>query len=131
MTSVEFDFSELRAFKVDLDDIPAKSDRLFREAVRISAHRGRGAWKQEASGHKFLKKYPKEITADPVKSAGGVISSEIGPELGGQGSLGIVEDAPGGVRGRAQRNYRAAERRIEEDLPRGIAVAIDQAWGRA
>lgn len=119
----------LRQFTVDLT--AATSDALpnIKKAIGISALKGKRAWQQAARGHRFLGSYPASIDYDPVDSN---FSTELGPNPNRRGSsgLGIVEDSPSGVRGRPQRNYVAAEKVIEADLPVGVELAIDQALRR-
>lgn len=116
----------LHQFEVDLTGATEDALPNIKKAIGISALKGKRAWQDAARGHRYLKAYVPSIDYDPV---GADFSTELGPNLGGRGAggLGIVEDSPGGVRGRPQRNYVNAEKVIEEDLPRGVQIAIDQA----
>lgn len=119
----------LRQFTVDLTAATADALPNIKKAIGISALKGKRAWQQAARGHRFLGSYPASIDYDPVDSN---FSTELGPNPNRRGSsgLGIVEDSPSGVRGRPQRNYVAAEKVIEADLPVGVQMAIDQALRR-
>lgn len=118
------DFHELDDFAALLADGNAKLPGLVVKALGISALKGKRAWQTAAKGSRHLPAYPSSIDYDDVKISGGDITTELGPNLGrNQGSLGIVEDSPGGVRGAPQRNYVKAEKVIEDDLPKGLLKA--------
>ena len=116
----------LHQFEVDLTGATKDALPNIKKAIGISALKGKRAWQDAARGHRYLKAYVPSIDYDPVDSN---FETDLGPNLNrrGAGGLGIVEDSPGGVRGTPQRNYVAAEKAIEVDLPRGVQIAIDQA----
>lgn len=119
----------LRRFEADLTGATRESLPNIKKAIGVSALLGKRAWQKAAGARRRLGSYPASIDYDPVDNN---FSTELGPNPNRRGSsgLGIVEDTPGGVRGRPQRNYVAAEQIIEEDLPRGVQIAIDQAMGK-
>ncbi|WP_442575870.1 hypothetical protein ACSBPH_01585 [Microbacterium sp. F51-2R] len=119
-------FDELHQFEIDLTNAAADALPLIKKAVGISALKGKRAWQEKARGHRYSGSYPASIDYDPVDAN---FSTDLGPNLNRRGTagLGIVEDSPGGVRGTPQRNYLAAESIIEDDLPHGVEIAIDQA----
>lgn len=117
------DFSEVDELAAFLAQAPKKTRVLVGKAVEISALKGKRAWQSAAKGHRYLGAYPYSIDYDPV-STDGDITTDLGPNLGrNSAGLGIVEESPGGVRGAPQRNYIAAEKVIEQDLPKGILKA--------
>lgn len=129
---VEFDFSELQKLAVDIEGADTRVRRNTRKAVERSAFVGKKLWANSARSHNVhgsLRQYPASIDYD-VEGIGagnrsGEISAEIGPTLGkGQGSLGIVEEAPGGVAGKPQRNREKIEQPLMEDFARGILAAV-------
>lgn len=122
-------FDELHQFEIDVTQAAAEAVPLIKKAVGVSALKGKKAWQAKARGHRYSGSYPASIDYDPVDS---MLSTDLGPNLNrtGTAGLGIVEDSPGGVRGTPQRNYLAAEAVIEEDLPRGVEIALDQALRR-
>lgn len=122
-------FDDLHQFELDVTHAAVEAVPLIKKAVGISALKGKKAWQAKAAGHRYSGAYPSSIDYDPVDAN---LSTDVGPNLnrGGSPGLGIVEDSPGGVRGTPQRNYLAAEAVIEEDLPRGVEIAIDQAMRR-
>lgn len=122
-------FDDLHRFEIDVTNAAAEAIPLLKKAVGISALKGKKAWAAKAAGHRYAGGYPASIDYDPIDSN---LSTDVGPNLNRRGTagLGIVEDSPGGVRGTPQRNYLAAEAAIEEDLPRGVDIAIDQAMRR-
>lgn len=120
---------ELRKLELDLTQAPVEALPDIAKAVGISAGLGKKAWSRAAVG-RYKGAYPASIDYDRVEVGNGVIETELGPNLDrdvGTPGLGIVEDSPGGVNGTPQRNYIPAEKVIEDDLPRGIEKAIDQA----
>lgn len=130
--SIEFDFSQLSEFAVTLDEGTREVGRNVEKAVAVSAFKGRRAWQQSARDNSttHLPGYPVAVDYDKVSNDGGVIGTELGPNLAkGQGPLGIVEDSPGGVNGAPQRNYVAAEKVIEKDLVIGVLKAVDDSLG--
>lgn len=96
---------------------------------------GKKVWRAEARRkvNKSLPHYPESIDYDiegiGAGNTSGEIVAEVGPKLGGQGSLGIVEDSPGDVGATPQRNYIPAEKAIAEDLVRGILIAVGDGTG--
>lgn len=130
--SIDFDFSELGQFSVEIDESTRVLPSKVISAVKVSALKGRRAWQKSAGGSTHLPGYPAAVDYDDVKNDGGVIGTDLGPNLGkGQGPLGIVEDSPGGVRGAPQRNYVAAEKVIEKDLVIGVLKAVEDSLGGA
>lgn len=134
MTSVEFDFSELDALAVTIEDAVPAVGKNVEKALAVAALKGKRKWVSEAKrktrkGH--LKAYPYSVDYDDVKvTAVGVLETELGPNLGrNQGALGIVEDAPEGVRGSPQRNRDAVEKVVEADLVKGIMLAVGEGLG--
>lgn len=126
MSGISFDFSELHEFVAEIDEGNAKLPRLLMKAVGVSALKGRRAWQAAANGSRSLPAYPTAVDYDDVTNNGGVIGTELGPNLDkNQGPLGIVEDSPGGVRGAPQRNYVAAENVVEKDLVVGVLKAVE------
>ncbi len=129
MTSVEFDFSELDKLTVSIEDAAPDLGSKMVKVIRTSAYRGRQEWIKSArkNAGPHLPAYPTSVDFDPVDVADGEIFTELGPNLErNQGALGIVEDAPGGVRSKPQRNYERAEKVIEADLVKGTLIALDQ-----
>ncbi|ANJ26817.1 hypothetical protein [Agromyces aureus] len=130
--SIDFDFSELNTFAVEIEQADRKLAGNVVKAVRTSAFRGRRAWQKSAEGNSrtHLRGYPAAVDYDDVKNDGGSIGTDLGPNLSkGQGPLGFVEDAPGGVNAAPQRNYLAAEKVIEKDLVVGVLKAVDDSLG--
>jgi len=129
MTGVEFDFSELDALAVIIEDAGASVGKNVEKALGIAALKGKRKWSAEAKrksrrGH--LKAYPHSVDYDDVKvKSVGVLETELGPNLErNQGPLGIVEEAPGGVKGTPQRNRDPVMKLIEEDLVKGVMLAV-------
>lgn len=132
MTGIEFDFSELNQLAADIAGAGTQVRRNVRTAVKTSAYRGKKMWATEAAGHiedGSLSGYPGSIDYDlegiGAGNRSGEISAEIGPVVGkGQGSLAIVEQTPGGVRGVPQRNQEKIEQPLAEDFVRGLLIAV-------
>lgn len=129
MTSVEFDFSELNELAVVIEGAAPKVGKNVEKALAVAAGKGKRKWTSEAKrktrkGH--LKAYPHSVDYDDVKvTSVGVLETELGPNLDrNQGPLAIVEESPGGVRGAPQRNRDVVEKVVEEDLVKGILLAV-------
>lgn len=132
MTGVTFDFSELNELAADITDADKVVRRNTRKAVERSAFVGKKLWAASANSHTnrgSLRHYGASIDYDiegiGAGNTSGEISAEIGPNLAkGQGPLGIVEEAPGGVAGTPQRNREKIERPLMEDFVRGMLTAV-------
>lgn len=132
MTGIEFDFSEINTLAADIVGADTRVRRNTVKAVKRSAFVGKKLWADAARGHVqdgSLAGFGKSIDYD-VEGIGsghtsGEISAEIGPTIGkGQGSLGIVEETPGGVRGKPQRSREKIEQPLTEDFVRGMLAAV-------
>lgn len=116
------DFDALsRAF----DELPRTTAKYLRKAVEVSARNVKDAIRKEYSGSRNLPAAAGSISYDLHGSTGerlGAISAEIGPDLGGQGSLvGMVDTGTPTTPGK---------RRIPkagEDEAEGFARGIDKA----
>lgn len=120
------DFSEFYELAADLTDVPAEANKRIVQALKFSSVEIKQDWSQgaEASG---LEAYSRSIDFD-IKFPGGAIESEIGPNLSRrQGMFGFVEDAGGDVRSAPQHAGRDALEANEEDVYRGLEIAITNA----
>lgn len=110
----------------DLGAAPAKALPNIRKAVEVSSRLMKDEWQSEAklvnTGH--ARRYPSTITYDIFNTIGGV-RGEIGPHLGGQGSLGFLEESPGGVRSAPQRNWQKPFKKVAKDFEDGLAKALE------
>lgn len=133
--SIHFDFTEVDALHASFGDVPAKTVRSVRQAVEISARNVKDDWRGAARGLSggHARAYPFSITYDVDRTAVfgvDVIRAEIGPELGRkQAGLGILEDAPGGVKAAPQHAARLAMRANENDFIRGVLLAAADPLG--
>lgn len=110
----------------DLGAAPAKALPNIRKAVEVSSRLMKDEWRSEAesANSNRARGYPYSITYDIFNTIGGV-RGEIGPHLGGQGSLGILEESPGGVRSTPQRNWRKPFKKVAKDFEDGLAKALE------
>jgi hypothetical protein len=126
---VEFDFGELDALAADLGDAPKSVIPRVRQAVERTAFAIKGDWRkaaQDANGAGHAKRYPAAVDYEMRLGTDGEIGADIGPDPSkGQGALGILEDAPGGVRSRPQRSRDRALRENLADFERGILNATE------
>jgi hypothetical protein len=120
---ITFDFTELRQLVVDLALVPAKAAPNVRKAVEVTARHVKDDW-SKAANRTGLGGYAADVSYD-MKYEDGAIGAEVGPTPGDAGSLGIVEDAPGGVRSAPQFAGRDAARKNEKDFIKGIAKALE------
>lgn len=128
--SIDFDFSELNKLTADLGQAPVKMIPLVRKAVEITARNIKDDWQSSAAkaSGQHARLFPKSIDYDMGLDSDGAITAEIGPNLGRvQGSLGILEDSPGGVRSRPQNAGRKAAKKNEQDFMDGLAKAAEEA----
>lgn len=116
----------------DLGVIPQYSQRFVHAALSKTAHGMKEGWRNIAAGASrgHAKRYPASIDYE-VKGDFPRYEAEIGPNLGGQGSLGILEDAPGGVKAAPQKARPRLLKSGEKDFERGLDAAIGDALKRA
>lgn len=86
-----FDNSELRALATDLGSVGASLIPNVESVMRTGAGNVRDQWRRNVSGSRTLKHYPRTITAERGRTLTG-IEYEVGPERGGQGSLGHLAE---------------------------------------
>lgn len=125
--SVDFDFSQLNTLVADLGKVRASVIPNVRKAVEVSARNIKEDWRAAAkkANPNRARFYPNTIDYDMQLNTNGVIGAEIGPKLGGQGSLGFLEEAGGGVRSAPQRNVDKALRLNLSDFEKGIVKATE------
>ena len=119
---IEFDFSELREFAAFLGDVPDEAKVNVLKATQVTARYVKDDWRKGAD-RTSLSGYAGDVTYE-TKATRDAVSAEIGPTPGDAGSLGIMEDAPGGVRSSPQHAGRDAARRNENDYMVGLLKAI-------
>jgi len=130
VSGLEFDFSEMKNLAVSFGQVPPALKKNLVKAVAVAALKGKAEWKKAArqNAGPHLPAYPASIDYSKVRVVDGGVETEVGPNLTRkQGFAGIVEDAPGGVRGTPQRNYEKASKVIAADLTKGVLIAIEQA----
>ena len=125
MASIEFDFSEVLSLAATIEDAPQAALPKIRQAVEITARHVKDDWRDDARRQNpgQAKNYPSAIDYT-MELSDGEIGAEVGPRVGGQGSLGILEDAPGGVGARPQKSGQKAARKNEDDFQRGLERAV-------
>lgn len=125
---INFDFTDLLKLEADLGLITeATTIHKVRQAVEVTARNVKNDWRDnaKASNPEHAKGYPYAIDYDLDLKKDGEISAEIGPKIGGQGSLGFLEEAPGGVRAAPQGNARRAVAKNIADFEEGILLATE------
>lgn len=128
--TADFDFSEVVQLEQDLGEVPVKMIPLVRKAVEVTARHIKDDWREEATRSSGIhaKHYPFTVDYDMKLNADGAISAEIGPNMNrSQGTLGFLEDAPGGVRATPQHAGRKAVKKNEEDFTNGLLKAAEDA----
>jgi len=116
--------SDIDALVADLGRVPARVLPNVDRAMEVAARGLKDDWAVEAAAANptHAVRYPRTISYDLRPRFDGP-SAVIGPELGGQGSLGLLEDSPGGVASAPQRNWQRPLQAAGESLERGIARA--------
>lgn len=127
MSGIGFDFSAVLKLAADLGEVPDKAGPNIRKAVEVTARKVKDDWRNEVAGSNLAPGGERAISYD-LKGGnairGSEITAEIGPELGGAGSLvGLVEY---GTVTSGPRGYGAAalERNIP-DFQTGLEKAIE------
>lgn len=116
------DFSELRELAADLVAAPEQARPYIRKALQVTAQRIKEDWRKGAN-RTGLGGYASDITYETQEKRA-EIEAEIGPTVGDSGSFGFVEDAGGGVFSAPQHAGRDALEANEDDLVRGLELAI-------
>lgn len=118
---------DLNALARDLGEIPKATAPFVRKAVEISARNIKDLIRNEYSGARALPGASRSISYDIQGSTGarlGGISAEIGPELGGQGSIvGLVDEGAPRTPGRKR-----IPKALQNEAPgftQGIEKAIE------
>lgn len=127
--SIEFDFSEMDLLIADLSDAPTAVIPNIRKAVEVTARGMKESWREAArsvNGKGHARRYPASIDYDMQLDTDGVIGAEIGPNLAkSQGTLGFLDEAPGGVRSAPQRSREKSIAENVKDFERGIEKALE------
>jgi len=125
----DLDASELFSLTADLGNVPSNIGPKLRSAIGRTSQLTMESWREKASGSETLPHLPRSITYEikTFQAFGvSVLESEIGPELGGQGSLGHFSEY--GSPTSAPRGYgQAALQENEEDFVRGVSQAAEDA----
>lgn len=121
----DFDFSDLVAFEVELGDLPRETITNVRKGVTVAARATKDEFRSVAKplSGKHAAGYPAKISYDLDLGSDGSIGAEVGPVLGGQGSLGILDDG-GAVNAAPQNASRKAAKVAEKELIIGIVKAL-------
>lgn len=124
--------SDLDRLQRDLGTVPRYSQRFVHAALGKTANTTKQAWRDIAQGASGVSAagYPFAIDYD-VSGDFPSYEAEIGPQPGGQGSLGILEDAPGGVMSAPQSARKKILPWVEADFEKGLDNAVDDALRRA
>lgn len=118
---------DLNALARDLGEIPKATAPFVRKAVEVSARNIKDLIRNEYSGARQLPGAARSISYDLHGSTGsrlGGIGAEIGPELGGQGSIvGLVDEGAPRTPGRKR-----IPKALNDEAPgfeKGIELAIE------
>jgi len=128
---MSMDFSDLVAFEVELGDLPRETITNVRKGIEVAARATKDEMRgvsRGASG-RHAKRYPSAMDYELGLKSDGEITAEVGPKIGGQGSLGFLDEAPGGVTAAPQHAARAAAKVAEKELIIGVLKALDEVHG--
>ena len=123
--SGDFDFSEVFELTADLGDLPRETIANVRKGVEFAARATKDEFRSVAKplSGRHARGYPAKINYDLDLKTDGAIGAEVGPVLGGQGSLGILDDG-GAVNAAPQHASRKAAKVAEKELIIGVVKAI-------
>lgn len=114
---------DLYSLARDLGDVPAQTAPFARKAVEVSARNIKDSIRNAYQGAYRLPGAARSISYDMKESRGGV-EAEIGPQLGGQGSLvGLVDEGTTKTPGK-KRIVRALADEVD-GFDKGVQQAID------
>jgi hypothetical protein len=127
--SIDFDYSELERLVADMEEAPRAVIPNVVKAIEVTAFKMKGSWRaaaQRLNGRGHAKRYPAAVDYEMILNRNGEIGADIGPDpTKSQGTLGILEDAPGGVRSTPQRSRDKAIAENIVDFERGLAKATE------
>ena len=121
--SINVDFSELSQLAADLGDVPSRMRTNVRKAIEVTARHVRDDWRQPLQGSQSVSGGDKSVSYD-IKSGSDGTEAEIGPELGGIGSVvGMLEYGTPTV---GPTGYgHAALQKNEADFIKGLEIAME------
>jgi hypothetical protein len=122
---IGFDFSSLNTLAADFGKVAADVMPNVLKAIQVTSVHTKNDARDAAkkANRKHAKAYPYSIDFD-IEKKPGQISSQVGPNLSkNQGSLGILEEAQGGVRSAPQSNLRTAAKKNIPDFEKGMRLA--------
>lgn len=122
MGDIQVDFREILVLAADLEEAPRRVAPNVKKAVQVTASKIKKDW-SAASDRSGLGAYASDISYD-LGEEPDAVWADIGPTPGDAGSLGIVEDAPGGVRSAPQHAGRDAAKNNEADFVEGLTRAV-------
>lgn len=112
---------DLYKLAVDIGEVPEATEKFLRKAIEVSARNVKDQISSEYTGARQLPAAAGSISYD-LEDGG--LSAEIGPELGGQGSLvGMVDD--GTINSPGKKRIPKALADEMPGLERGIGFAIE------
>lgn len=118
----------------DLGEFPRHAGRFVESALKRTAHNMKESWRSLAKGPSggHAKGYPFSVDYDITKRTFPNFEAEVGPNLGrAHGSLGILEEANGGVAAAPQNMRPQVVKANEADFERGMDRATEDALRRA
>ena len=129
MSGIEWDFSEITKLAADLGEVPKNAGKRVRQAVEVSARKVKDSWRAPLQGS-VISGAAASISYDIIGGeaiSGSSITADIGPELGGPGSLvAATEEGFGGRQGPT--GYGAAAlQQNQAEFQKGLEIALEQA----
>jgi len=120
---ISADFSDVLKLAVSLENASKNAGPFVVKAMKVTSHKVDDDWSADVAGSTLAPGGERAISYD-ITSEGEVITSEIGPTLGGAGSLvGLLEY---GTPTTGPRGFGAASlERNAPDFEKGIAQAVE------
>lgn len=128
--SIDFDFSDLTKLAADLRKAPPKAIPNIVQAVEVTARHVKDDWRKPLEGSEYVPGGARSVSYELKGGASlraSAISAEIGPVVGGPGSLvGMLEY---GTPNTGPRGFGSeALRKNQDDFERGILKAAEDAF---
>lgn len=120
------DFSELNKLVADIAAVPKHVGKFTRAAVEVTARHVKDDWRAPLKGSASIPWGAASVTYDIKGDQSGGVSAEIGPELGGQGSIVGMLEYGTPTHGPTGYGHAALQNNVG-DFQKGLEIALKDA----